>query len=66
MGRSYWLTVLGLICFFEGLPYLASPELLKAWMLKASTMDSKHLRLLGAVLMVLGLLLVYWGRRHAG
>lgn len=66
MTSEYLLTVLGLICFFEGLPYLASPELLKEWMLKVITMESRHLRLLGGSLMVLGLLLVYWGRRHAG
>ena len=66
MTHEYFVTVLGLICFFEGLPYLASPELLKEWMLKVSTMESKHLRLLGAGLMILGLLLVYWGRHHGG
>jgi uncharacterized protein len=66
MTQDYFLTVLGLICFFEGLPYLASPELLKQWMIKVSTMESKHLRMLGAALMLLGLFLVYWGRHHGG
>jgi uncharacterized protein len=66
MSQDYFLTLLGLICFLEGLPYLASPELLKQWMLKVSTMEPKTLRVLGATLMILGLLLVYWGRRHGG
>lgn len=64
MSKSYFLTVLGLICFFEGLPYLAAPDQLKIWLQKVITMDSKNLRVLGLALMILGLLLVYWGR-HA-
>lgn len=66
MLKGYLLTVLGLMCFLEGLPYLASPEQLKRWLLKVSSMSSGHLRIVGGALMVLGLLLVYWGRRHGG
>jgi uncharacterized protein YjeT (DUF2065 family) len=29
-------------------------------------MPNRHLRILGGFMMVLGLLLVYWGRRHGG
>jgi uncharacterized protein YjeT (DUF2065 family) len=63
---GYLFTVVGLICFFEGLPYLATPEQLKKclqWVLSAPT---KRLRIMGGALMVLGLLLVYWGRNHGG
>jgi uncharacterized protein YjeT (DUF2065 family) len=62
MSKSYWLTVLGLICFFEGLPYMAAPDQLKEWLRKVISMESKNLRTMGAAMMVLGLLLVYWGR----
>lgn len=66
MLEGYLFTVAGLICFFEGLPYLASPEQLKKWLQKITCMECKHMRLLGGLLMGLGLLFVYWGRRHGG
>ncbi|MCU0571517.1 MAG: DUF2065 domain-containing protein [Syntrophobacteraceae bacterium] len=62
MSKSYWLTVIGLICFFEGLPYMAAPDQLKGWLRMLLDMESRHLRALGAAMMVLGLLLVYWGQ----
>lgn len=66
MLKGYLLTVLGLICFFEGLPYLASPEWVKAWLLKLCSLPNRHLRIIGGGLMVLGLLFVYWGKHHGG
>lgn len=66
MALGYFLTVVGLICFLEGLPYLAFPQQVKTWLEKLITMPTAHLRLMGAALMVVGLLLVYWGRRHGG
>lgn len=64
--QEYWITVVGLICFFEGLPYLASPEQLKKWLQQVCGAPNHILRMLGGALMVVGLLLVYWGRRHGG
>ncbi len=64
--HAYILTVLGLICFVEGIPYLATPEHVKKllnWVLSSS--DSS-LRFLGGALMIAGLLLVYLGRKHGG
>jgi len=66
MLEGYLFTVLGLICFFEGLPYLASPDHLKKWLQQLICAPTKYLRLLGAALMVIGLLFVYWGRQHGG
>lgn len=66
MLKGYLLTVAGLICFFEGLPYLANPERMQRWMEKISRMPASRLRLFGAILMGLGLALVYWGQRHGG
>lgn len=66
MLTGYLLTVVGLICFFEGLPYLASPENLKKLLEQLIRTPSRMLRLLGGALMILGLLLVYCGRHYAG
>jgi uncharacterized protein len=66
MPGGYFLTVIGLICFLEGLPYFAFPHQLKTWLQKLILMPSAQLRTIGGVLMGIGLLLVYWGRRHGG
>jgi hypothetical protein len=66
MLEGYLFTVLGLICFLEGLPYLASPEGLKKCLQYLICAPTRYLRLLGAGLMVVGLLLVYWGRQNGG
>ena len=66
MMHAYILTVLGLICFIEGLPYLATPEHVRKWLKWLLSVSNYSLRILGAVLMVVGLLLVYLGRRHGG
>ncbi len=66
MMHAYILTVLGLICFLEGLPYLATPEQVRKWLKWLLSVSNPSLRILGAALMVTGLLLVYLGRRHGG
>jgi len=62
----YIFTVLGLICFIEGLPYLATPEHVKKWLKWVLSVSDSSLRYLGGALMIVGLLLVYLGRRHGG
>ena len=64
--HAYLLTVLGLICFVEGLPYLATPKQVRKWLNWVLAAPNHSLRILGAALMVVGLLLVYLGRRHGG
>ncbi len=66
MLQGYLITVVGLICFIEGIPYLASPEQVRKWMNWLISAKTRHLRILGGVLMVLGLVLVYVGRRNGG
>jgi uncharacterized protein YjeT (DUF2065 family) len=46
----------------EGLPYFAFPEKMKFWIQKIAETPDSSLRKFGAVLMVLGLVLVYFGR----
>lgn len=66
MLKGYLLTVAGLICFFEGLPYLAAPERIKVWLQKFCCMQPRHLRVMGGILMAMGLLFVYLGRQNGG
>ena len=63
---GYFWTVIGLICFVEGLPYFAFPHHLKKLLAQFVTMPDRPLRIMGGILMLLGLLCVYWGRRHGG
>jgi len=59
-----FLTTLGLVFFLEGLPYFAFPDRMKRWLEQILRLPSVQLRMLGAALMILGLLLVFLGRRH--
>jgi hypothetical protein len=66
MMYAYIFTVLGLICFIEGIPYLATPEHVKKWLQWVLSVSDSSLRFLGGALMVVGLILVYLGRKHGG
>ena len=58
-----FLCVLGLLFIIEGLPYFIFPEKLKTYMLKITTMSESTLRFLGVSAMIIGLILLYFGRR---
>ncbi len=60
---EYLLCVIGLVMIIEGLPYFAFPQKMKFWIQKILVTPEGALRRLGLVLMSLGLLLVYLGRR---
>ena len=47
----------------EGLPYFAFPQRMKAWIHKVLELPEKSLRTFGFVLMLVGLAMVYIGRR---
>lgn len=64
--HAYILTVLGLICFVEGIPYLATPDQLKKLQKWVISFSDSRLRLLGGALMIVGLILVYLGRNYGG
>ena len=59
---DFFLCVIGMVMIFEGLPYFAFPERMKAWVQKVVEMPESTLRVMGLVLISLGLLFVYFGR----
>ncbi len=57
------LCVIGLIFIIEGLPYFLFPEKLKSYLAKLTTMPDSTLRFIGISAMIIGLILLYIGRR---
>ncbi|MDI6797652.1 MAG: DUF2065 domain-containing protein, partial [Desulfatibacillaceae bacterium] len=57
------LCVIGLVMIIEGMPYFLFPDKLKTVFVQMLQTPDKSLRVMGFVLMALGLLLVYLGRR---
>ncbi|WP_319522094.1 DUF2065 domain-containing protein [uncultured Desulfosarcina sp.] len=60
---DYFLCVLGMVMIIEGVPYFAAPDRMKSWMAMIMEMTPGTLRRFGLVMMVVGLALVYLGRR---
>ncbi len=60
---EFFLCVLGMVMIVEGIPYFAFPEKMKSWIHKVLEMPENTLRKFGLVLMLLGLGLIYVGRR---
>ena len=60
---KFFLCVIGMVMVVEGLPYFAFPEKMKFVIQKVMDMPDKALQKFGFVLMLLGLCLVYLGKR---
>jgi uncharacterized protein YjeT (DUF2065 family) len=60
---KFFLCVVGMVMVVEGLPYFAFPEKMKFVIQKVIEMPDKALQKFGFVLMLLGLCLVYLGKR---
>ena len=60
---EFFLCVVGMVMIIEGLPYFIFPAKMKVWIQKILGTPEGALRRLGLVLMAVGLLLVYFGRR---
>ena len=60
---EYFLCVFGMVMVVEGLPYFAVPSRMKEWVMRLAELPDQTLRVTGFVLMVVGLGLVYLGRR---
>ncbi len=57
-----FLCVLGMVFIIEGLPYFIFPEKLKIYLAKIITMPESILRFLGISAMIIGLILLSFGR----
>lgn len=60
---DYFLCVLGMVLIIEGLPYLVFPEKLKTYLIKIITLPDSTLRFAGISVILVGLILLYFGRR---
>jgi uncharacterized protein len=58
---KYFFCVLGMVFVIEGLPYFTFPDKIKTYLRKLMEIPDTTLRILGAVAVILGLLLVYFG-----
>lgn len=60
---NFFLCVIGMVMIVEGLPYFAFPDKMKALVIKVLDLSDGSLRKFGIALMIVGLCLVYIGRR---
>jgi uncharacterized protein len=63
---EYFLCVLGMVMIIEGLPYFGFPEKMKLLMRMILEQEDTSLRIMGGMLMLLGLILVFLARRGLG
>ena len=54
-----FLLLIGLVFILEGLPYAASPESMRRWLLKLAELSSQQLRIMGFSAMGIGLLICW-------
>jgi uncharacterized protein YjeT (DUF2065 family) len=54
-----FILLIGMVLIFEGLPYVAAPESMQAWLKKISEMPPGQLRFMGLIAMATGLLLCW-------
>jgi len=52
-----------MVFIIEGLPYLVLPEKLKPYLMKIAALPDSTLRVIGISAVILGLILLYFGRR---
>ena len=60
---KFFICVVGMVMIIEGLPYFAFPEKMKSWLLKLLEVPANNLRKFGFIIMLIGLGLVYIGKR---
>jgi uncharacterized protein YjeT (DUF2065 family) len=60
---EFFLCVIGMVMIVEGLPYFIFPDKMKIWVRKIIVSPDSSLRRFGLVLMVVGLSLIYLGKR---
>ncbi|MBF0230629.1 MAG: DUF2065 domain-containing protein [Desulfamplus sp.] len=60
---EFFLCVIGMVMIVEGLPYFAFPEKMKEIIAAVTELPENSLRRFGAILMLLGLGVVYFGKK---
>jgi uncharacterized protein YjeT (DUF2065 family) len=60
---KFCLSVIGLVLIIEGLPYFTFPEKIKAYLRKVHEIPDNTLRIFGLISVIIGLILVYFGRK---
>lgn len=60
---DFFLCVIGMVLILEGLPYFAIPDKMRVMVQKLFEMPDNSLRGFGFVMMLTGLVLVYFGKR---
>lgn len=60
---KFFLVVIGMVMIIEGVPYFAFPQRMKAWIHKVLELPERSLRTFGFLLMMVGLAMVYLGKR---
>ena len=63
---SFFLSALGLMMVFEGIPYFCFPKKVKLFAQKLPEIPDFTLRVVGFFLMMIGLLVVYLGGAKNG
>jgi uncharacterized protein YjeT (DUF2065 family) len=63
---TLFLSAVGLMMVFEGIPYFCFPEQVKSFAIKVSEVPDGTLRVIGFCLMMAGLLVVYFGGGNNG
>jgi uncharacterized protein YjeT (DUF2065 family) len=59
---SFFLAALGLMMVFQGIPYFCFPAQVKSFARRIPEVPDNTLRAIGFALMLMGLLIVYFGR----
>lgn len=60
---EFFLCVLGMVFIIEGIPYFLFPLKWKQLLLKVDEMSESWLRLMGLISILIGLVIVYLGKR---
>ncbi|MCK4846292.1 MAG: DUF2065 domain-containing protein [Deltaproteobacteria bacterium] len=56
---DFIIIVIAVVFIIEGIPYLMTPEKVKRWSMSIQEVPNKHLRLIGLLCMILGLVALY-------
>ena len=54
-----FVLLIGLVFILEGLPYAASPESMRKWLLKLADLSPQQLRIMGLTAMGMGLFITW-------